>query len=252
MMSTSSEAILGGRDRLERVDTARRRERLFFGGMSIVLAIVVLVGFAPTYYLHGALRGPNELTNALHWHGAVFSAWMILLVAQTSLVAARRVDLHRQLGIAGAALGVYMMVLGVYVAVSRMADGSFVSPPGTPRFSFLTFPLASVVMFPILFGAALWYRKRSDFHKRLVMIATFELVTAALARWPVLGEIGPIGFFGATDAFLAAIVVYDLVTLKRLHPATLWGGLLLVVSQPLRVLIGLTPQWDSFAAWLIS
>ncbi|HEX5046646.1 MAG TPA: hypothetical protein VFX89_05955 [Gammaproteobacteria bacterium] len=220
--------------------------------MSIALAIAVLVGFAPTYYLHGSLGAANELTPALHWHGAAFTTWMLLLVTQTSLIAARRVDLHRMLGVAGAALGVCMMVLGYYVAITRMADGTFVSPPGTPRYSFLAFPLASVVVFPILFGTALWYRKRPDIHKRLVLIATMELATAALARWPVLGALGPFAFFPATDAFLAALVVYDLATLKRVHAATLWGGILLVATQPLRVLIGFTPQWDAFAGWIIS
>jgi hypothetical protein len=231
---------------------ARRRERVFFGGMSIALAIAVFVGFAPTYYLHGPLASPNALTPALQVHGAAFTAWMVLLVIQTSLIAARRVDVHKALGIAGAVLGVFMMVIGFYVAVTRMADGTFVSPPGMPRYSFLTFPLASNVVFPILFGAALWYRARSDIHKRLVMIATTELAVAALARWPVVGELGPVAFFAATDAFLAAIVIYDVVTLKRVHAATLWGGLLLVASQPLRVAIGFTPQWAAFGAWLTS
>ena len=37
--------------------------------------------------------------------------------SDSSGVAARRVDLHRTLGYAGVALGVFMMVIGVYVAV---------------------------------------------------------------------------------------------------------------------------------------
>jgi hypothetical protein len=251
-MSVASREVLADPTRAARGDTARRRERLFFGGMAVALAITVFVGFAPTYYLHSSLGGANELTPSLLWHGAAFSAWVLLLVTQTSLVAARRVDLHRLLGVAGAALAVVMMVLGAYVAVTRMADGSMVSPLGMPRFAFLSVPLATVVVFPILFGAALWHRKHSAIHKRLVLIATLELVTAAIARWPVLSTLGPIGFFGGTDLFLAAIVVYDLATGKRVHPATLWGGLLLVASQPLRLLIGLTPQWETFSVWLTS
>jgi hypothetical protein len=231
---------------------ARRRERRFFSGTAIVLAAAVFWGFAPTYYLHGPLGGDNQLTTALHWHGAAFSAWMVLLVAQTSLVAAGRTDLHRRLGIAGVVLAVAMMGLGAYVAISRTADGTFVNGNGVPPLIFLAVPLATMVVFPILFGAALWYRKRPDFHKRLVLLGTLELVTAALARVPIVAPFGPLGFFGATDLFVVALAIYDWQTRGRLHPATLWGGLLLILSQPARLLIGATPQWQAIAGWLTS
>lgn len=231
---------------------ARRRERWFFSGMAIVLSAAVLWGFARTYYLRGPLGGDNVLTTALHWHGAAFSAWMLLLVAQTSLVAAGRTDLHRRLGIAGVVLAVAMMGLGAYVAISRTADGTFVNPNGVPPLIFLAVPLATMVVFPLLFGAALWFRKRPDYHKRLVVLATLELVTAALARVPIVAPFGPVGFFGATDLFVVAIALYDWQTRGRIHPATLWGGLLLIVSQPGRLLIANTPQWQAFAAWLTS
>jgi hypothetical protein len=175
---------------------------------------------------------------------------MVLLVVQTSLVAARRTDLHRRLGVAGAALGLLMMALGAHVAISRTADGTFVNPGGVPPLVFLAVPLATIVVFPVLLGAALWLRKRPDFHKRLVMLATLELATAAIARLPPVVPLGPVGFFGGTDLFLVALVVYDLATLKRVHPATLWGGLLLVVSQPGRLLVGGTAAWQTLAAWL--
>jgi hypothetical protein len=40
--------------------------------------------------------------------------------------------------------------------------------------------------------------------------------------------------------------------LKRVHPATMWGGLFFVISQPLRLLIGASAPWGEFAAWLTS
>ena len=77
-------------------------------------------------------------------------------------------------------------------------------------------------------------------HKRLVIIATLELVTAAVARWPVISTLGPVAFFGVTDLFVVALAVYDFKTRGRIHPATLWGGLFLIVWQPLRLAIGFT------------
>jgi hypothetical protein len=151
-----------------------------------------------------------------------------------------------------------MMVLGAYVAITRTAAGLTLSPPGISPLTFLTVPLATVVVFPVLLGSALWFRKRSDVHKRLVLIATLEIVTAAIGRLPgifiPIGSValGPVGLFGVTDLFLVAIAVYDWRSRGRIHPATLWGGAFLILSQPLRLLIGATPAWESFAGWLTS
>jgi hypothetical protein len=53
--------------------------------------------------------------------------------------------------------------------------------------------------------------------------------------------------FARSFVFLLAVVAWDLATIRRLHPATLWGGLLLVVSQPLRLAIAGTEPWLAFA-----
>lgn len=230
--------------------TARQRERLFFSGMAVALTVAVFAGFAPTYYLHGVYDSPNPLTPALHWHGLAFSLWMALLMTQTALIAGRRADLHRRLGVAGVGLGLVMVALGVFIAITRTRDGLSASIEGVPPLAFLAVPLIGMIVFPALLGAAVYYRRRSDVHKRLMLIATLELVTAGIARLPFIAPYGPVAFFGATDLFLAAIVVYDLATLKRVHLATLWGGLLLIASQPLRLLIGGTAPWLAFAAWL--
>ncbi len=62
-----------------------RRDRLFFTGMAVAAAVVTFVGFAPSYYLKTTYGGP-ALAPLLHLHGALFTSWIVLLVAQTSLV----------------------------------------------------------------------------------------------------------------------------------------------------------------------
>jgi hypothetical protein len=227
-----------------------RRERLFFGGMTVALLAAVVLGFGQSYYFRTVSGSTLELTPALHVHGAVFTLWMVLLVVQSSLVAAGRTPVHRQLGVAGAVLAALMMGLGAYVAITRFQAGLMDAPPGIPVAALLAIALATIVVFPVLFGAALVLRRRTDFHKRLVLIATLELVTAAVARWPGVLPLGPIAFFSLVDLFLVAIAVYDFRTRGRLHPATLWGGLFLIASQPLRLLIGVSAPWSAFAAWL--
>jgi hypothetical protein len=226
------------------------RDRLFFGGVTIVMLVTVIGGFGPTYYFTSVLNGRVALTPALHVHGAVFTAWMLLLVVQSSLISAGRADLHRQLGIAGAILGACMTFLGGYVAITRFRGGLMAAPPEVSVAILLAIALATVVVFPALFGSALLMHRRTDYHKRLVILATTELLTAAVARLPGVAEYGPVGFFGATDMFVLALAAYDFGTHGRIHPATLWGGLFLIVSQPLRLIIGASAPWAEFATWL--
>ena len=231
-----------------------RREHLFFGGMTIALLIAVLVGFGPTYYFSSISGTAVELTPALHLHGAAFTTWMLLLVVQTTLGAAGRTDIHRKLGVIGAVLAAVMMALGAYVAITRFQGGSgaFDGRNGIPAALLLAIALATIVVFPVLFGSALLLRRRTDYHKRLVLIATLELVIAAIARWPGVAPFGPPAFFGLTDLFLVALVVYDFRSRGKIHSATLWGGLFVLASQPLRLAIGFSATWAAFAGWVAS
>jgi hypothetical protein len=59
-------------------------------------------------------------------------------------------------------------------------------------------------------------RRDPQSHKRLMLLATINLLTAAIARWPVL-QAGPLAFFGLTDLFIVALAVWDFRTRGRLH-----------------------------------
>jgi hypothetical protein len=106
-------------------------------------------------------------------------------------------------------------------------------------------------MFSVLVTASLYYRHQSEIHKRLMLLATIAILTPAIARLPfAFLANGPLAFFGLTDLILLACVFYDVVSRRRLHPAYLWGGLVLVASQPLRPAVGGAVAWLAFARWL--
>lgn len=225
-------------------------DRRFFGGMAIALGFTVVAGFSRTYYFNGVAAEPFALTPLLHWHGAAFSAWMLLLVTQTMLIATNHVRVHMRLGIAGAVLAALMVPLGMIVAITRTASGA-IADHGVPPLVFLAVPLVGMLVFALLVGAALYLRRESGAHKRLMLLATLELATAGVSRLPFVEEWGPAGFFGVTDLFIVAMIVYDLVTRKRAHAATIWGGLFFVASQPLRLVVGGSSSWTAFASWLV-
>ena len=227
----------------------KRRERLFYIGMSVAVMITVFAGFSRTYYLRPHFTSA-PLMPLLHLHGLVFSSWLLLFVTQTTLVAAHRTDIHRRLGILGGVIATLMILIGVSTAVIRAKQGATPLPDISPL-SFLVIPLGDMFVFATLIGAGFYFRRRPDVHKRLMMLATISILAAAIARLPfAIMQAGPPVFFGLTDVFVVACVLYDLVTLKRIHRATAFAGLFIVASQPLRLMLGGTQVWLTFAAWL--
>jgi len=226
-----------------------RREHLFFTSLPIAMFVTVFAGFSQTYYLKPVFGTP-ALGWLYHVHGAAFTTWLLLLIAQPALVLVRRIPLHRQLGWIAAVLVPVMAILGWLVSVDLGRRGG--GPPGVPPLVFMVVPMATVVVFPAFIAAAIYWRENRDIHKRLMLIGTLELVPAGVARLPGLLPLGPIGFFGGSDLFLLAMMGYDLVIRRRVHAATAIGGALLMASQVGRFVLASTASWDAFAKWAIS
>lgn len=225
-------------------------ERRFFTGIALAILATVLVGFSRSFFLRPLFPDwPSPSETIFYVHGAAFFAWIVLLVAQTSLVAGRRTELHRKIGPYGAGLAVAMVVLGTVGALvaARRATG-FTQVP-IPPLQFLAIPIFDMLLFAAFVWMAISRRGNPQTHKRLMLLATINLVTAAIARWPGVLDLGPLAFFGLTDLFIVALAIWDFRTRGRLHPVTLWGGLLIIVSQPLRLVISGTDGWLAFARW---
>ena len=165
--------------------------------MAVVIALVVFVGFAPTFYLR-AFYHTDPLQSVFRVHGLVFSAWVVLFVVQTALVSARRTDIHRRLGVLGAALALLMLVMGYMAAVTAARRG-FSTPGLPPPLVFFAVPFFDLVVFATLVGCALYLRRTPAAHKRLMLLATVAVLTAAIARLPYVLPLGPPAFFGLTD-----------------------------------------------------
>jgi hypothetical protein len=218
--------------------------------MSVGILVAVFIGFARTYYMRPQFQS-TPLPLYLHVHGAAFSAWIALFVVQTSLVAARRTAVHRRLGVAGAALAAVMVVVALTAAIvsgRRNVAAGF----ETEALAFLTTPLSSMAVFLTLVGTALYYRRRPETHKRLMLLATIGIIDAATARWPIaFVATSTWAYYALADMFVLAAVAYDAVIRRSIHPAYIWGGLLMVVAQVLRDVVGRTEAWQAFAALIL-
>ena len=141
-----------------RVNERLSRERRFFLGMAAAMVVLTFAGFAPSYYLSGAIGGPR-LSLLVHVHGAVFTLWMLLYAIQTGLISAGRADIHRIVGPAAVLVAVAMVPLGIATAIitKQVTAAAHLPPQGPP----LIFPLGAILTFAVLTAWAVAMRKRS-------------------------------------------------------------------------------------------
>ncbi len=223
-------------------------DRVFFSGMVVVLWATVLYGFSKTYYAAGMLAAP--LPNRLiHVHGAIMTLWMLLLAVQTGLIASHRVAWHRRLGLAGCGLAAGMLIVGGLAATDMLRRNT--SPPGTEPLTFYIVPLTAIALFAGCFYMGYRERSRAAQHKRWMLIGTIALVDAAIGRWPtaILVKHPPLQDVVFLIFFLV-IVFYDLISLKRVQKATIWGSVTVMAVHLVRFPLGGTAVWHRFATFM--
>jgi hypothetical protein len=213
-----------------------RFDRLFFSGMAAAILLSVLIGFAESYYLQGVAHNPHwrafntpPYPLLVHLHGLIFSLWILLLITQTSLVAANRLRLHRKLGIVGFILAFLLVLLGVAIVCESMARHV---PIGHPSIGGQSVALLNIFGFAVL--AYLGYRQRRNppAHKRLMIVATISLLPAAFSRWPILHDGTHLRAAACCFVLAALIACYDIWSAAKVYPATLLGAAVLLLTNP--------------------
>ena len=205
-----------------------RQDRMFHAGMAVACLITALVGFGPTYFFKPIHPSP-PLPSLLHAHGLVFTAWLVLLIGQSGLARANRVDLHKRLGMAGAVLAAAMVVLGLYVAVDGARRGA--SADGMTPLAFMIFPFGQVLLFAGFIGLGLWKRRRPELHRRFILLAMICTLTPAISR--MVDKRSVLAMF-LTLGFVLIAMIHDWISRRRVHPIYIWGSAIILVSGPLR------------------
>jgi hypothetical protein len=214
--------------------------------MALAAMSVVFSGFARQFYLRPVDLPPMPLRVVAH--ASLFSAWVLLFVAQTTLVASEQVAIHRRLGIVAAAVAATMVVTSPALAIGLARRGG---PSGSDPLVFMLVIVTDVVLFGAFVGAGIYRRRDRDAHKRLMLLAMIVLLPASISRWPIAGKNPATFIIGVFLAFVLAMLSNDLVVRRRPHPVTVWGGIAMLASLPLRFTVAQTDAWHRFASWLI-
>jgi hypothetical protein len=231
----------------------RKSRDLFFPIMSLLLLAIVLKGFGPSFFFRDRTSteggfGSDGIPLYLIIHGLVMSTWMLLLVVQTGLVQTKNVKAHMTLGWAGLIVALLVIPTGILAmngfGPRLLALG--VPPPVLREGLSLLFwiDVFSLILFPSLIGAAIYYRKKTAWHKRLMLYAGFTVLTPALGR--LTAQVAQTDSFGGINwplswgvlvCIMLSVPLYDFVSTRSIQRVTIISFVAVAAGMLLSVLI---------------
>ena len=223
-----------------------RSDDIFFPVLSLIIFGIVFYGFAQSYFLAGMVRA--KLPNALvHVHGAIFVSWIVLLIVQNFLVAARKIKWHITLGLLGFVLPPLMVVFGVLTLFDSIRRNATGLPPAL----LLVGDSEELIVFAVLIAWALIVRRRPAAHKRLMILGTMGILGPAINRWPFPEAIRLPATLAITLGLPFILVAYDLWSSRRVHRETIVGtSIIVVVALTVIPLVNL-PIWEPAIRWIL-
>lgn len=229
--------------------SAEARERRFFLLMAVAIALTVIVAFS-LFYAAGISSFGSPWW--VHVHAVTFVGWIVLYVLQNTFVFRNDVALHRKLGRIGAVYAGWVVLVGLVLTPLTLAVGR--SPPFFTPSYFLALDWVNIVIFGALMYAAIRNRRRTDWHRRLMLCATICVIAPAWGRLIVLGGAEMTAPVNAAFLLLYVIVgmLFDWRNRGRVHPAYYWGAAALIVFAAATELLAILPMFAEQAARIAS
>jgi hypothetical protein len=236
--------------------------RWFYFGMGLVVVVVSVAGFGPSMVDPSTRNVPLPFTPLVTTHAILASSFLLLFLTQSALVVVGRTAVHRRLGIVGVALTLVILLQGYVMSVEAARRGfdltRTVNAQADPVGSLVT-RLGLLLEFGTLVLAALWYRRRPEIHRRLLLLGTVGPLTVApiahfVHHWIPPDATGLIRLATAimTILLLSASGIHDGVSRRQIHPVSLWVPIVLFVWQvQVAVVFPTRAVFREFAAWLI-
>jgi hypothetical protein len=224
-----------------------RAERAFYLSMTGAILLLVVWGFAPSFLFRRWMTPPPTFIDRPDWmswafllHGTLFMLWLAAFAGQAVLIGSKRLRLHKAIGRSLYPLYFAIVAAGLFVTYVSVRHGTHGSSHDSVTFGAL--PLLIILVFGVLVWLGLNERREPQRHKRLMLLGTIALSDAGVDRVALFHGFLP-SWMTATVLLLVPLVLWDIATLRRVHPTTLWGGALVAAALLLWVPLGSTATW---------
>jgi uncharacterized membrane protein len=252
--------VLSGTPRAHAID------RWIFAFMAVWYIAIVLTGFIPDSVMKIAMVKAGQhppFPPVLHMHAVAMGSFLLLVLAQSVLMATGRTEQHKKLGIVAFALVPVLVVVGLVLAPTTyhtVWQGAHFGPPPiraalTPVVhdleNILLLQIRIGILFPLFMGLALSARcGNAGLHKRMVFLATAVALPAAIDRMTWLPNTMPSSPVGLDVWILVAVsplFLWDVLRNRRVHEAYwIWISIYVPVAL-LTYSLWDTPFWHSMA-----
>jgi hypothetical protein len=214
--------------------------------MTLLVTAVIVYGFSHTIgarLIHPAIQPPR----VIYFHAAVFTTWLAFYIFQSVLIRTHNVRAHRLTGWFGVALGAVIPPLGIATAIV-MARFNVLHNFDTNAATFMLIPFFDVTCFGIAFALAIYWRKKPEFHRRLILVATCALTAAGWGRFPPY-LLPPMFFYAGVDFLILLGVVRDLIVNRKIHVVYRYALPAFIVAHVIvmHTLIHHSPFWVKIA-----
>jgi hypothetical protein len=213
--------------------------------MAILFLVSISIGFSNS--IHARMASENSgLRAAVTFHGVLFLSWFVIFLIQSLLIPKNRILLHRRLGYFSAFVAVAICLDGPYIALEGVRRGAL----GTDGTAFMAVMIGDIVCFAVFIVLGMIYRRKPETHKRFMLLGTLSLLPPSIIRWPFIEGIQPA--VGVIMLVLLAIApLSDFASKRKISAVSLWGGVALLASVPLRIAISHSVIWHEFVKRLL-
>ena len=218
----------------------------FYFAMAWLMTAVVVYGFSRT--MVGRIIHPTKAQPMLLYiHAFVFFGWLAFFIFQSALIRTHNVRVHRLTGWFGVALGVVIPVLGISTAIMMNRIHVFVDHQPEAA-AFMLVPFLDIVCFTTTFALAIYWRKKPEYHRRLILIASCALTAAGWGRFPE-HILPPVVFYLGVDLLIFLGVVRDWIVNRRVHVVYRYALPAFMVAQTfvMYTVVTKAPYWMKLA-----
>ena len=229
----------------------------FYLIITILLLMVVLLGFGPRFYLRPFFEQPRhlqmeDLPIKFMLHGILMTLWYVLLVVQSALVNTKNIKLHMRLGWGLGIIAILAVISAIPVMMGfapRMVELGFLDATNADRVWFQNIQWTNDIFALITFSAMVCIgfinRNNKELHRTMMLFASMAFTgpaTGRLMEWssPSLFIEGTVTVY---FLFPLTVLIHDWVKARKIPVYTLSGFLALALSMILTFALPNTEFW---------
>ncbi len=217
---------------------------------TVFIFIIAHVGFYKKYI--ALFPTFTDVSGVTHYHATLMFLWLALLVIQPVLILNGKITWHKIIG-KTTYLIAPLLVVSMFLITNQGYLSKLKRMTQVEAYANMSANIPDFFAFALLYGLAIYYRKKTDWHARFMIATIFPIIGAAIVRILMrnFGVSSPMAFSTVmylSDVMCLIFLVADLKS-KKYQPYLI--ALIILIVEQLIYIGRYTDTWQSFAKWYV-